>query len=156
MSERILMPLDGSEIGEAALSYVEGLISRLAPGEAVEITLLHVITTVRHNVPYKGGGMVSIPYTEEQLKTFKDEARAYLDRVSKNLQNSKTTVVCRVSVSENPAEAIIETEKETNADLVAMATHGRGGLSRFAFGSVADRVMRGGSVPVLMVRSSEN
>jgi len=100
--------------------------------------------------------MVSIPYTEEQLKTFKDEARAYLDRVSKNLQNSKTTVVCRVSVSENPAEAIIETEKETNADLVAMATHGRGGLSRFAFGSVADRVMRGGSVPVLMVRSSEN
>ncbi len=154
MSERILMPLDGSETGEAALGYVKGLISRLAPEETVEITLLHVITAVDHNIPYQGGGMVSIPYTDEELAAFKDKAGAYLERISKTLQNSKTTVVCKVSVNENAAEAIIEAEKEVGADLVAMATHGRGGISRFALGSVADKVMRGGAAPVLMIRSS--
>ncbi|MBM9603368.1 universal stress protein [Desulfopila inferna] len=156
MSERILMPLDGSKLGEAALSYVDELISRLAPGETVEITLFHVITTVRHNISYQGGGSVSIPYTEEELAKFKDEAKAYLERVSRRLQSTKIALACKVAVNENPAEAIIEAEKEVNADLIAMATHGRSGLSRFAIGSVADKVMRGGGVPVLMVRSSED
>ena len=155
MSERILMPLDGSKMGEAALSYVDELISRLAAGETVEITLFHVITAVSHSVPYRGGGLVTIPYTEEELATFQEEAKTYLTSVSERMQNPKITFVCEVSVNENPAKAIVEAEKEYNADLVAMATHGRGGLSRFALGSVADKVMRGGSVPVLMVRSSE-
>jgi hypothetical protein len=56
MSERILIPLDGSKLGEAALSYVDELISRLAPEEKVEITLFHVITAVRHPGHARGGG----------------------------------------------------------------------------------------------------
>lgn len=155
MSERILMPLDGSELGEAAIAYIDGLISRLVPEETVEITLFHVVTTVRHNVAYQGGGVASIPYTKEQLEKLKDEAMAYLERVSNRLQNSKIAIECSVAVNESPAEAILEAENEVNATLIAMATHGRGGLSRFAIGSVADKVMRSSEVPVLMVRSSE-
>lgn len=98
---------------------------------------------------------MTIPYTEEELATFQEEAKTYLAGVSERLQNPKISIACEVSVNENPADAIVEAEQEFNADLVAMATHGRGGLSRFALGSVADKVMRGGSVPVLMVRSSE-
>ena len=62
MSERILIPLDGSKLGEAALSYVEELISSLAPEEKVEITLFHVITAVRYplHAPEGGGGFDSI------------------------------------------------------------------------------------------------
>lgn len=153
MPERILMPLDGSKMGEAALSYVNGFISRLAPGEAVEIILFHAITVVRHNVHYQGGGVMSIPFREDELDQFKEESQAYLERVSKRLQHDKVTLVCKVAVNENAAEAIIEAEKETNAHLVAMATHGRSGISRYTIGSVADKVMRGGGVPVLMVRS---
>lgn len=155
MSEKILMPLDGSKMGEAALTYLDGFISRLAPGKKVEITLFHVITAVRHSVHYQGGGMVSIPYTEEELNGFREEAKAYLRRVSKSLRSEQITIVPKVAVNQNPAEAIIEAEKEVNADLVAMATHGRSGISRFALGSVAEKVMRGGGVPVLMVRSGE-
>jgi nucleotide-binding universal stress UspA family protein len=156
MSERILIPLDGSKLGEAALSYVEKLISRLAPEEKVEITLFHVITAVRHplHIP-AGGGAVSVPYNEEELAEMKDAATDYLNKVSDGLRNKKVTVMCKVSVSENPADEIIKAEVEVNADLVAMSTHGRSGIFRFAIGSVADKVLRGGSVPVLMVRARE-
>ena len=156
MSERILIPLDGSKLGETALSYVEGLISRMAPGEKVTITLLHVITETRHELNPPGGGeAVSVPYSEEELAEMKDEATDYLNKVSEGLRNEKLTVMCKVSVSANPADEIIKTEEETNADLVAMSTHGRSGIFRFALGSIADKVMRGGTVPVLMVRASE-
>ena len=156
MSERILIPLDGSKLGETALSYVGGLIARMAPGEKVTITLLHVITETRHDLNLQGGGeVVTIPYTEEELSEMKNAATDYLNKVGDGLRNEKVTVICKVSVSTNPAEEIIKTEEEVNADLVAMSTHGRGGISRFALGSIADKVMRGGTIPVLMVRARE-
>jgi nucleotide-binding universal stress UspA family protein len=155
MSERILIPLDGSKLGEAALSYVDELISRLAPEEKVEITLFHVITAVRYPLHAPEGGAVSIPYKEEELAEMKDAAIDFLNKVSDGLRNEKVTVMCKVSVSENPADEIIKAEVEVNADLVAMSTHGRSGISRFAIGSVADKVLRGGTVPVLMVRASD-
>ncbi len=156
MSERILMPLDGSNLGEAAISYVDGLITKLAPEEQIEITLFHVITTVRHTLKVQGGaGMFSVPYNEEELAEMKNEAKDYLNKVSQGLRNNQVTIVCKISVSENPADEIIKAEEEVNADLVAMSTHGRSGISRFAIGSVADKVLRGGSVPVLMVRAGK-
>jgi nucleotide-binding universal stress UspA family protein len=156
MSERILIPLDGSKFGEAALSYVEKLIARLAAEEKVEITLFHVITTVRHQIHApRGWGTASVPYNEEELTEMKDAATDFLNKMSDGLRNEKVTVICKVSVSENPADEIIKAEVEVNADLVAMSTHGRSGISRFAIGSVADKVLRGGTVPVLMVRASE-
>lgn len=156
MSERILIPLDGSKLGEAALSYIRKLISRLAPKEKVELTLLHVITTTRQSIHIRGGaGLVSVPYSGGELAEMKDAATNYLNRVSDGLQNDKVTVMCKVSVSENPADEIIKAEAEFNVDLVTMSTHGRSGISRFAIGSVADKVLRGGTVPVLMVRASE-
>ncbi len=85
----------------------------------------------------------------------KNAATDYLNNVSDGLRNKKVTVMCKVSVSVNPADEIIKAEVEVNADLVAMSTHGRSGISRFAVGSVADKVLRGGTVPVLMVRASK-
>lgn len=153
MSERILIPLDGSKLGEAAIFFIKGMIAKMAPGEQVEITLFHVITAVRHTVNFQGGA-VSVPYNDEEVANIKSEARKYLERVGQDLlQNKQITVVFKTSISENPADEIIKAEEEVNADLVAMSTHGRSGISRFALGSVADKVMRGGSVPVLMVKA---
>lgn len=158
MSENILIPLDGSKLGEAAISYVSTLVAKLAPEERVDITLFHVITAVRHSLHLQGGGgSVSVPHNEEELSKMRNDAQQYLDKVGQRLQQIKqVNVGYKISVNENPAEEIIKATQEINADLVAMSTHGRGGLSRFAIGSVADKVMRGGSVPVLMVKASES
>lgn len=156
MSERILIPLDGSKLGESALTYVEQLISKLAPEEKVEITLFHVITAVRHMLPISAvGESVTVPYNEEELSQMKDAAITFLNKVADGLRNKKVTVMCKVAVNENPADAIIQAAVEVNADLVAMSTHGRSGISRFALGSIADKVLRGGTLPVLMVRANE-
>ncbi len=53
------------------------------------------------------------------------------------------------------ADEIIKAADEIDADLIAMSTHGRSGLSRWAFGSVTDRVLRAGSMPILMVRAKK-
>jgi nucleotide-binding universal stress UspA family protein len=142
-------------LGEAALRYVEGTFSRLAPGEKVEVTLFHVITTLRHDVHISegGAGTITIPYNESELEQMKVDAIKYLEEVGENLRNKGATVTFKVSVGESPAEEVIKAEEEYNVDLVAMSTHGRAGISRWAFGSVTDKILRGGRVPVLMVRT---
>jgi len=157
MSERILIPLDGSKVGEAALRYVEGLVSRLAPGAKVEVTLFHVVTALKHDVQISGGGagIITVPYSESELEQMKVDAMKYLEEVGENLRNKGATVLSKVSTGQNPAAEIIKAEEEYNADLVAMSTHGRAGISRWAFGSVTDKVLRGGKVPVLMVRAAQ-
>ena len=154
MSERILIPLDSSKVGEAALHYVEELVSRLSPGAKVEVTLFRVITTLRHTVDIPHGGTgVTVPYTESELEQMKVKAIEYLQEVGEGLISKGATVHFKVAIGQSSAEEIIKAEKEYNADLVAMSTHGRAGISRWAFGSVTDKVLRGGKVPVLMVRA---
>ena len=152
MSERILIPLDGSELGEAALKYVEGLVARLAPGEKIEVTLFHS-SPENHAINVAGGNTVSIPFTEDELKELREKAESYLERAGRELKSKGAVIRCKVAFGGQPAEEIIKAEEEVNADLVAMSTHGRAGLSRWAFGSVTDKVLRGGKVPVLMVRA---
>jgi len=155
MSEKILVPLDGSKLGEAALHYIEEMLSRLAPGEQAEVTLFHVITTLRHDVHISGGGAgtITVPYSESELEQMKVDAMKYLEEVGENLRNKGATVLFKVGIGYSPADEIIKAEEEYNADLVAMSTHGRAGIGRWAFGSVTDKVLRGGKVPVLMVRT---
>jgi nucleotide-binding universal stress UspA family protein len=157
MSERILIPLDCSKTGEAALRYVEGLVSRLAPAAKVEVTLFHAITTLTHGVVVPVGEMGSVtkPYTDSELEQKKVEVTEYLKEVGEGLTSQGATVTSKVTVGKASAEEIIKAEEEVNADLVAMSTHGRHGLTRWAFGSVTEKVLRGGKVPVLMVRAEK-
>ena len=157
MPERILIPLDGSKLSETALHYVEGLVYRLAPAAKMEVTLFHVVTKLKHDVHISGGGAgsITIPYSEGELKEMKADAVKYLEKIAKNLKAKGVTVSSRVVTSQKPADEIIKAEQEINADLVVMSTHGRAGISRWAFGSVTDKVLRGGKVPVLMVRATK-
>ena len=153
MSERVLIPLDGSKMGEASLSYVEELVSRLALGKKVEVTLFQVASSLTHWV-VAGEASAPVPYNERELKQVEKEALEYLDKASAGLRSKGAIVKIKVAIG-NAAEEIIKAEEEINADLVAMSTHGRSGLSRWAFGSVTDKVLRGGRVPVLLVRAEE-
>lgn len=155
MSKNILIPLDGSVLGETALSFTRGVIDKYDANEKVNITLFHVITVVRHQIHVRGGLAMSVPYTEDELDKMRDDALDYLKTIGESIESERVTVQCKVAVGENPAKEIIQIEEEVGADLVAMSTHGRSGVTRFVIGSVAEKVMRGGTVPVLMVRASE-
>ncbi len=147
---KILIPLDGSKIGEAALPYIEELVSKLSPRVKVELTLLQVVSFLTHYVA-AGELMAPISYTEQEMKQIQRQARSYLNKVGKGIRSEKVSVEIRVGIG-SAAEEIIKAADEINVDLIAMSTHGRHGISRWAFGSVTDKVLRGGHKPVLVVR----
>ncbi len=151
MHEKILIPLDGSKVGETALPYVEGLASKLSPEVKVEVTLLRVISRLTHWI-VAGETSTRVHYTEQELELIKQMAMDYLDKTGEGLRSKGAIVETKVCTG-NAAEEIIKVADEINADLIAMSTHGRSGISRWAFGSVTEKVLRGGNKPVLMVRA---
>jgi len=150
MLRKILVPLDGSKVAEAVLPYVESLVSGLAPGIKGEVTLFHVLSSTYYVVAGEAGAPV--PYTDAEIEQIKKKTMDYLDKAGEGLRSKGAVVECKVGVG-RAAEEINKAADEINAGLVAMSTHGRSGLSRWAFGSVTDRVLRGGNRPVLMVRA---
>ncbi len=150
MFERILIPLDGSKLGEAALPVIEGLMSRLSPETNVEVTLFRAVPPTHWIAVGEIGAPVG--YTEEELQIIKRTVTGYLDKAGEGLRGRGAIVKTMVAAG-NPAEEIIKATDEIKADMVAMSTHGRSGISRWAFGSVAAKVLRGANVPVLTVRA---
>ena len=156
MTERILIPLDGSKFGEAALHYVEKLISKMEPASKPEITLLHVLSPEIKHIAVEGG-VVDVLNKTPDIQQAKEKAVDYLSKAGEKLKEHRAKVNCQVIINEmgtSSAEIIIKSEKDYKADLVAMSTHGRRGITRWAFGSVTEKVLKGGSVPVLMVRAN--
>ncbi len=151
MNERILIPLDGSKIGEAAIPCVEDLVSKLSPEIKVEVTLLQVVSSLTHYV-IAGEASAKIPYTEKEMEQIKKRATDYLKKAGKDLKNKGATVKIEVRIG-SPADEIIRVANEINANLIAMSTHGRSGISRWAFGSITDRVLRAATQPIFMVRA---
>ncbi len=152
MYERILVPLDGSKVGESALPYVEDLVSKLSPEVKAEVTLFQVLSPVRPP-PSGGEAVAGTAYTEKQTEENKKKAVDYLNKTGEALISKGVTVAAKVAIGD-ASEEIVKAAEEINADLIAMSTHGRSGLSRWAFGSVTDKVLRhGGKVPILTVKA---
>ena len=153
MFERILVPLDGSKVGEAAIPVIEQLIDKLAPATKVEITLIGVITLLRHWVVV-GEASAPVSYTDEELKVIKERVAGNLAAVAQLIKRPNVTIKSIVSAG-NASDEILKAAEDIKADLIAMSTHGRSGLRRMAFGSVTDKVLHGTRIPVLMVRAPE-
>ena len=152
MYERILVPLDGSRVGEAALPYVEDLISKLSPEVKVEVTLFQVLSSA--STPVVGGyEYVAFSHSEKQMEETRKKAMDYLDETGKALVSKGATVTAKVAIGD-ASDEIVKAAEEMNANLIAMSTHGRSGIGRWAFGSVTDRVLRReGRIPIAMVRA---
>ncbi|GAH56912.1 unnamed protein product [marine sediment metagenome] len=148
---KYLFPLDGSKVGEAALPYVEELVSKLSPALKVEVTLFQVVSSLSHWI-VAGEASAQIPYTEKEMEQIKRKAMDYLNKTGEGLRSKGAIVKIKVGIG-SAADEIIKAADEINTDLIAMSTHGRSGLSRWAFGSVTDRILRGGDTPVLVVRA---
>jgi nucleotide-binding universal stress UspA family protein len=153
MFERVLVPLDGSKVGEAAIPVIQQLLAKCSPQVHVDITLLGVITLLRHWVVV-GEASAPVSYTEEELNLIKKRVTDYLEKTGESLKRKQVTLNTMVA-SGNAAEEILKAADEIKADLIAMSTHGRSGLRRLAFGSITDKILRGASIPVLMVRAPE-
>ncbi|MFC1962373.1 universal stress protein [Chloroflexota bacterium] len=151
MYERILVPLDGSKTGEAALPYIEDLVSKFKPEIKVEVTLFQVVSSRTYYV-VAGEASVPVPYTESELEQLKKRGLSYLRKTGKGLKEKGAIIKAKVS-SGDAAEEIAKAAGEIGADLIAMSTHGRSGISRWAFGSVTSKVLRLGAMPILTVRA---
>lgn len=151
MATKILLPLDGSKVGEAALPYIETLVGKLVPAGKVEVTLLQVVSQLVHYV-IVGEEAVRAPYTAQEIEQMKKRASQYLTKAGEALKEAGATVHIRVEVG-NAAEEIIKAANQLRVDMIAMSSHGRSGLSRLAFGSVTDKVLHTANRPVLVVRA---
>jgi nucleotide-binding universal stress UspA family protein len=141
MYNRILVPLDGSEFGECILQHVRSIaIGCHVP----QVDLLVVVEPM-------SGQIYDIPqnWKDSVQKQGIESARAYLAKMVGSL--SKDGINASAVVAEgSPADIILDYVIKNKVDLVMMSTHGRSGISRFAFGSVADKYIRESPVPVLI------
>ena len=136
--DKILVPLDGSMLAEAALSAACDFAAR----DGAIISLLRAAEAM----PRPGGDVV-----EAQVTAIR-EAEEYLASVVRRLADKKVTRVETHVWYGPPAAAIVEAAAAQKADLIVMSTHGRSGLGRLVLGSVAESVLRGTTVPILVVR----
>lgn len=146
MYQKVLVPLDGSELAECALDHARAIA---ASGRS-QIVLFQAIEPLL--ILQKLDLDMADRYREAEDK-FEAQVKGYLDRMAGPLKQSgipvETAVVSLTHV--DVAGEILNFAGKRNIDLIVMSTHGRSGISRWAFGSVADRVVRHSVVPVLVV-----
>ncbi len=151
MYEKILVCLDGSERAEELIPYVTEDAYRFKS----TLHLLEVIpapVVIAPDIPGSGGGYIEKPRMLEEIQADQDEAYSYLNRIISGL--AEKGVTCEpVVLSGMAGEAIISYAEENDIGLIAIATHGRTGLSRAIIGSVADHVLRHSRVPVFLLRT---
>jgi nucleotide-binding universal stress UspA family protein len=145
---RILVPLDGSPAAEAILVHAIELARLEADSELI---LLNVVQPIW--VP--DGAFAPTASGREVTRRQEERARKYLHRLARRLEASGLRVRTRVQTATTVALAILDAARGEQADIVALAAHGRSGIRRLTLGSVADKVVRGSPVPVLVFRPSE-
>jgi nucleotide-binding universal stress UspA family protein len=144
---RILLPLDGSEAGEAAITRARELKSRLE----AEVILLGVVPTGQHLRTV--GGLDYILFPEQEMESFRAEAKEYLDKVYKRLQRGKGELKVEIREGE-VAKEILNYAKKKRVSLIAIASHGHSGMTKWVFGSTAQKIIEDSSIPVLVVKST--
>lgn len=143
--KHLLVPLDGSELAELALDDAFSI----AQLSQAEITLLQVIPPIDYIVGAETGYPI---FVDQQWDAKKVNAMEYLQGICErmNCQDITTHKVVELGPA---AETIIDYAREHPIDLIVMATHGRSGLPRWVYGSVADKVLRGAHSPILLIRA---
>ncbi|MBA7608711.1 hypothetical protein ES703_15893 [subsurface metagenome] len=150
-SRTILVPLDGSELAESVLPHVEAL-AKQRDAELVDVVLLRVCEPPVISSDYPPTMPLSWEeHVEQEMDKFRRVSEQYLAGVEKRLKDAGLRVRSEV-LDGNPAGEIVDYANRNPFNLIVMATHGGSGLSRWAFGSVADKVLRVISSPIFLVR----
>ena len=147
---RILVPLDGTDLSEEVLEHALELGGLFGAA-------YHLLRVVPYPMdlasPY-------LPHTVQMNRGLVEEAErgaeAYLRQKAAELRGQELTITTGTLVDAQPGHGILQVAREEECDLIAMATHGRSGLSRALLGSTADKVIRGSHLPVLVYRGLED
>jgi nucleotide-binding universal stress UspA family protein len=143
---KILVPLDGSPLAEAALapaSAIAGLFD-------AELLLVQVVR------PFSAGSLLPVPfaagYDAEVMALRRKETQGYLGDLAEGLRERGLRATGTVVVGHKVVETLLDLTHQERIGLVAVATHGRSGFQRLVLGSVADKLIRAAEMPVLVVR----
>ncbi len=148
MINRILVPLDGSDLAEGVLPHVKDLAKQLHG----KVHLIRVLDFVSQEVmAFSMGATATTEVVEEIERKDREEAEGYLSQVAGRLAAEGLEVSWEV-VEGTAAGEIVDLAHTGSADLIAMSTHGRSGLSRVIFGSVAAKVVREVGIPVMLIK----
>jgi nucleotide-binding universal stress UspA family protein len=144
--DKIMVTLDGSTLAAQALPHALAL----AEMHQAELILFRVIQGAHYLVEYVQEGALD---PERRQERWLDEAARSLNEIAADLRLQKYKVSPVVEVG-LPAETIVDYASKHDVSLIVMSTHGRTGLARWVYGSVADKVLRGAPCPVLLVRAT--
>ena len=139
-----LMPLDGSPLAEEALEPT----LELAKLMQADCTLLHIVEPLQL-IGYSPTA-TAVNLEANVTESLRQDAEQYLGELAQRLQDSGVPIHTKVVIDTQPAAGIVRVAGESGGDVIAMATHGRGGLSRMLIGSVTDKVVRSAEIPILV------
>lgn len=153
LPERLVVPIDGSELAEEILPHV----TYLATAMDLTVDLVQVTMSEAEYYQAMSMGLRVLPPTLPSFQSFSDsldgEARQYLADVKNRLTRQGVASVNARLVQGSPADSVVDMATSSGHCLVAMTTHGRSGVGRMVLGSVAERVVRQSGGPVLLVRA---
>jgi len=151
MYKKILVPLDGSELAECVLPHVESIARGCNIGS---VAFIRVAEPVSLPISSEYDGYT---FSAGDWQRMEDESRAaaqsYLTGLMSRVKYDGINITAEVLTGGRAADMIADYAAKNGVDLITIATHGRSGISRWVWGSVADRVLRSSPMPVLMVRA---
>ncbi len=148
MYSKVLVPLDGFELAECILDHVRAIVTGC---QVPEVVLLTVVEVDEKRLPSTTwGGVISAEQRATLAAESIAEAKEYITKAADKLEE-EGMFVHTVIIQGEVAEGILDYALENQVDLIMMSTHGRSGPSRWALGSIADRVIRHSPIPVLLV-----
>ncbi len=147
--KKILLPLDGSEFSAEALPHAE----EMARSSGAKLVLFQVVADKPDYViaQAEGVGVTTVTHDDSKRNQALDAAQSYLDDLVGSLRHRQIDASGDIG-SGDPATAIVEYARHEAIDLVVMSTHGRTGLARWTYGSVAHKVLQAAPCAVLVVR----
>ena len=154
MFEKVIVPLDGSDLAERVLPMAAAISAKVGG----KLILIHAVESVAQRMvtapsvfEAPSAAATNFDLMQQAVDAEKETTKAYLSSV-KSRYAGQVADIEAVIIDGDAAHSIVGYARQINADLIAMSTHGRGGLGRLVFGSVADAILRSSRVPVLMQR----
>ena len=151
MFKKVLVPLDGSELAEAALPYAKELAKQFKG----QLFLVYVVNADAAALAARDVATFGAEaYVEQAVEAEKETAREYLQKQAAKVREPGLSVSTEVREG-TAADAITEAAHEDEVDVIVMATSGKTGIIRAVLGSVADEILRESGKPVLMLRPED-
>lgn len=147
MFQKVLVPLDGSELAECALSHVKNLVKDGAAGEVIILNIFNPYFPMFEESDFSTYGDINA--TREKIR---NDSIKYLADLESRLGSEGVKVKTEMLMGSRPAEIISDYARNNNVDLIVISTHGYTGLKKLMFGSVALEVLHNSHAPVFLVR----